>query len=201
MPIHPAELVERSRRNLDRVRDLVALYGRLAGTVAGRPSIQESDILRAAVVLLHSTLEDFLRFVASNRLPAAGAEVLKQMPFPIGDGRKTTLTLGELARYRGRPVDDVIAEVIEAFLDRSSYNSVPELAKLMLDIGLQPSLLRPYASRLAAMMARRHLIAHRVDRNERRGRGHHQARSISRAMVESWIVAVEGLISDIRLRI
>jgi hypothetical protein len=201
MPINPAELIERSRRNLDRVRDLVALYGRLAGTVAGRPSIQESDILRAAVVLLHSTLEDFLRFVAMNRLPAAGAEVLKQVPFPGGDGRKTTFTLGDLAAYRGSSVDEVIASSVKTYLARSSYNNTDELAKLLTDVGLPPSLMRPYASHLATMMARRHLIVHRVDGNEQSGRGHHQAHSISKAIVQAWIAAVEGIILDIQRRL
>ncbi len=46
--------------NLDRVKHLVAVYGQLE-QASGRPTVQQADILRAAVVFLHATLEDFLR--------------------------------------------------------------------------------------------------------------------------------------------
>ncbi|HWE38868.1 MAG TPA: HEPN domain-containing protein [Isosphaeraceae bacterium] len=197
----PAELGERSRSNLDRVRGLVALYERLAGPAAGRPSVQESDLLRSAVVLLHATLEDFLRSVATSRLHHAGAELLRTIPFVGGDGRKTTFTLGDLHAHRGRSVDDVIAESVDAHLRRSSYNNLVDVAGLLRDLGLDATPIRPHAARLAAMMARRHQIAHQLDRNEATGRGHHAARSISRAMLLEWIVAVDGMIRAILERL
>jgi hypothetical protein len=191
------ELEQRSRSNLDRVRGLIALYERLSGPVAGRPSVQESDLLRAAVVLLHATLEDFLRSVAMARLPGSEAEVVKQIPLAGSDIRRPTFNLGELSIHRGRLVDEVIADSVDAYLSRVSYNDTDEVAKLLDDIDLKIAPVRPYLSRLAAMMSRRHHIAHRFDRNESSGRGHHQARSISRATVEGWIVAVEGLIAGV----
>lgn len=184
---------ERFRANLDRVRRLVVLYDRETGATAGRPSVSEGDILRAAVVFLHASLEDLLRAAASERMPGTSPEeTLKQVPFPSGDGRKTTFTLADLAAYRGRRVDDVLAEAVGAYLDRSSYNNTDDVARLLRQIGLPPGLVAPHAAQLQAMMQRRHLIAHRVDRNQNPGRGHHPARSISKSSVDAWIGAVDG---------
>jgi hypothetical protein len=153
--------------------------------------VSEGDILRAAVVLLHASLEDLLRGVAATKMPdSLSDETLKQMPFPGWEGRKTTFTLADLAAFRGRSVDDVFAEAIDAYLARSSYNNTDDIARLLGQIGLPPGLVSPRAARLQAMMKRRHLIAHRVDRDETPGRGHHQALSIGKLSVETWIDAV-----------
>jgi hypothetical protein len=189
----PTIIEERFRSNLDRVRKLVTLYERESGFVSGRPTVHESDILRAAIVLLHSSLEDLLRSLAASKLPGASDDVLRQIPFPGGDGRKTTLTLGDLAAYRGRVVDQVISVSVEAYLSRLSLNNTDDVAKLLGQIGLNPSLIAPHANNIQAMMKRRHHIAHRVDRDESPGRGHHQARSVSKSLVEKWIASVERL--------
>jgi hypothetical protein len=193
----PTELAERSRGNLERVRGLVALYEQLAGEAGGRPGIRQTDLLRAAVVLLHATLDDFLRSVASIRLPRVGPDQLRLIPFVGGDGRKTTFTLGDLHAYLSRSVDDVIAASFDAHLGRSSYNRPVDVAALLTDLGLDASLIRPHAARLAVMMARRHQIAHRVDRNEMKGRGHHRANPISRSIVVTWIDAVGEFMRDV----
>jgi hypothetical protein len=192
-----AELESRSRDNLARVRGFVDLYERTAGAVAGRPSVQESDLLRAAVVFLHATFEDFLRSLATIRLPLAGAEILRLIPFAGGDGRRTTLTLGDLHAFRGRTVDDVLRESVEAHLDQTSYNNTDDLARHLIQIRLDPALMQPYAAHLAALMSRRHHVAHRFDRNESTGRGHQRARSIGRIAVAGWIEDVELFIGDV----
>ena len=54
----------RFRENLDRVRSLVLFYDRVTGSSSGRASVQESELLRTAVVFLHATVEDLLRGLA-----------------------------------------------------------------------------------------------------------------------------------------
>ena len=191
------ELGLRVGANLRRVRGLVDLYQRIVGTVAGRPSVQESDLLRAAVVLLHATLEDFLRSLASIRLPTSSVEVLKQIPFTGSDGRKTNVTLGDLNAYRGKTINEVIDKSVQSFLSRASYNNIHDLKKLLADIRLAPSLADGLAPDLAAMMARRHHIAHRFDTNESKGRGHHQARTIKKDLVSEWIDVVDRFVHTV----
>jgi hypothetical protein len=67
-------LEDRFHENLERVTDLVVLYDRVTGPASRRPSVQESELLRMAVVFLHAALEDLLRGVAEWRLPAASTE-------------------------------------------------------------------------------------------------------------------------------
>jgi hypothetical protein len=187
-------LEEQFRVNLDRVRNVVILYDRVTGPSPGRPSVQESELLRVAVVYLHAALEDLLRGLAEWRLPAASADVLSQIPFAGGDGRRTTLTLGDLVAYRGRPVENVLTRSVIAYLARSSYNNPDDIARLLGQIGLSQEarkrLMAAQAAPLSTMMSRRHQIAHRLDRNEASGRGHHAATSLGRTMVEKWIGVV-----------
>jgi hypothetical protein len=186
-----ATLEDRFAENLDRVRNLVSLYDRVTGPSPGRSSVQESELLRIAVVFLHATLEDLLRGVAEWRLPSASAEVLSQIPFVGGDGRRTTLTLGDLAAHRGSPVEYVITESVIAYLGRSSYNNPEDIAKVLGQVGLpqkaKERLMSSYALALRALMSRRHQIAHRLDRNDFSGRGHHVALSIDKMTIERWM--------------
>jgi len=199
-------LEDRFAENLERVRNLVVLYDRVTGPAPGRSSVQESELLRTAVVFLHGALEDLLRGVAERRLPAASAEVLSQIPFVGGDGRRTTLTLGDLAAHRGRPVEYVISNSVIAYLDRSSYNNPEDIAKLLGQVGLpqktKERLMGSYARGLRALMSRRHQIAHRLDRNDGSGRGHHGALSIGKATIERWMSIVRRfgneLLSEVR---
>lgn len=184
-------MLERFTGNLDRVRGLVSLYEEVTGKSQGRPSVREGEILRAAVILLHATLEDFFRTLGSMRLASATPEVLSQIPFAGGDGRKTALMLGDLASHRGRMVEEFLSDSVEAYLDRRSYNDVNDLATALRQVGLAPDLVAPHAATLEIVMRRRHLIAHRLDRDEMRGRGRHGAGSISKALVERWINTVD----------
>ncbi len=53
-----------------------------------------------------------------------------------------------------------------------------------------------YASDLAAMMTRRHWIAHCADRNSQRGPGHLPVTSLSNAMIIDWLRAVEQFVNE-----
>ncbi len=149
--------------------------------------------MRSAVVFLHATLEDFLRGAAELRLPLAPREALGKIPFPATKGKDSSF-LEVLADHRGRSVDQVITASITSYLDRKTYNGVDEVASLIADVGLSYAVvLKPYAARIAALMARRHHIAHRFDRNTFAGPGQHPARSISKGLVVEWIEAVAQL--------
>lgn len=178
--------------NLDRVLGLVSLYDEVTGRIPGRPSVREAELLRAAVVLLHATLENLMRGLAGLRLPTGSPETLARIPFAGGDGRRTTLTLGDLAAYRGWSVDEILVESTAAYLDRRSYNDTNDLVGGLREVGLSSTLLEPHAAQLQGLMKRRHHIVHRLDHNELPGRGHHVARSIGRAAVEEWTGNVRG---------
>jgi len=150
-------------------------------------------LLRAAVILLHATLEDLLRSLAELWLPSAQPEPLETIPLPVSTDRvKNTFNLGDLATHRGTSVDDVIRKSVVAYLARSSYNHPGDIKNVLDSVGINRKHIDPHARVLAAMMNRRHYTAHRADRNEVAGVGHHLARSISKSSVESWIATVEA---------
>jgi len=184
------EIQTRFNGNLQRVRNIVGLYTASTRKRKGRPAVQETDLLRAAVVLLHATLEDLLRSSAAWKLPTAAAGVLSEIPLAGSRGNKS-LGLQELAAFRGRSVDEVISRSVSEYLERSSYNHPGDVKAILEKIGIEKSIVDGFAATLAVMMARRHLIAHRADRNPIRGPGHHEAQSLSSSAVTRWIDTVE----------
>lgn len=185
------EIEQRFRGNLARVRGLVALYEEWAAG-PGRVGVDHADILRAAVVFLHATLEDLVRSIVDWLLPTADAAALADVPLK---GETTPkFTLSQLAAYRGGTVDEVIRASVASYLERSNYNDPSQVAATLKRVGLDPAPIEPYQMHIAPMMKRRHLIVHRVDRNLlQTGTGHHAALSISRAEVVQMLEAVESV--------
>lgn len=176
--------------NLERVRNLVKLYSSgLAGTGKGRRPVHSADVLRAATVLLHATLEEFLRGLARWRLPLANKAALDEIPL-LGLVRPEKFLLGALSPHRGSSVDDLIGKSLEKHLERSSYNNVEDIIHLLECIGVDHSKVKHLFPLLSELMGRRHLIVHRADRDERPGRGHHRAKSIGMRALGAWIDAV-----------
>ena len=68
MSIH----LDRFNRNLARVDSLCGLFEQTKQSTH-RATVKEADILRAAVVFLHSALEDYLRGVITEWLPQKGS--------------------------------------------------------------------------------------------------------------------------------
>lgn len=200
VPIDPAardRITTNFQANLRRVKNLVGAYDTLGGAPgAGRPSVQQVDVLRASVVLLHATLEDVIRATSEELLPGAGADVLDEIGFPDGvDKTKPKFTLGELHAYKGGTVDELIRAAVRARLQRSNYNSVGEVSGALGRVGLSPNLLDPNQAALESIMRRRHLIVHRADKNPdpRRGRGVPLTVHLPKTTVQTWVNVVESV--------
>ncbi|MBI2375116.1 MAG: hypothetical protein HYV07_14055 [Deltaproteobacteria bacterium] len=193
------EIESRFKQNLERARHLVELYAEVAAG-QGRRAVETSDVLRAAVVFLHATLEDLVRSVLQWKLPFAPAESLKDVPLE-GKKPRSSFTLEDIAGYRGQSVDDVIARSVSASLDESNFNHPGDIERALDRVGLPKSLVDPTRDELASMMRRRHWIVHRADRNHASGTGHHVARPLNRATVEKWFGALEtfgnGILSSL----
>ena len=124
------------------------------------------EILRAAVVLIHAQLEDFLRTIAGNLLPQASEACLDEVPL-LGLGKeKKKFYLGKLAEHRGKSVDDLLRESVVEHLKRTTYSSTEEIGNLLKDLGFDPSQHNKNFPMIQRMIERRHQIAHRADRVE-----------------------------------
>jgi hypothetical protein len=85
------------------------------------------------------------------------------LKFAVGGRPKEQLSMSELARHRGKSVDQLIAERIEAYLERSNFNNVEEIVHALERAKIPTNLLDPHKEILAAFMQRRHWIVHRAD--------------------------------------
>ena len=187
-----AQIKEQFSENIDRVKNLVLIYEtHLAGEGSGRRAHQKTDVLRAATVLLHASLEDLLRSLAYWKLPAAAANVLDQFPL-AGNGPAMKYSLGALAAHRGRSVDDLIKDSVDSHLERSNYNSTSEVARFLGQIALDVGPVQTHFVELDELMSRRHQIVHRADIVAAGGRGNHRVSSIGVATVNRWVRHVEG---------
>jgi RiboL-PSP-HEPN len=149
-----------------------------------------SDILRAAVVLLHATLEDFLRSVEDRLLPYCGEDALKDVPL-IGQGKNAKLHLGNLAAHRGKSVLDVIQDSVKEYLDKKTYNNIPTIENLLKKLGIDPSAVSSLHPPIGRLITRRHQIVHRGDKQNGK------LKPISPEQVEKWIKAVADFVGDI----
>jgi hypothetical protein len=95
------------------------------------------DVVRAAVVLTHAYLEDFLRTMARTLLPVASEGVLDDIPLAgSGSSRPAKFSLGALARHRGRTVEDVINDSVSEYLERSNSNNTTEIVSFLKDLDI-----------------------------------------------------------------
>jgi hypothetical protein len=178
--------------NLARVESLVVTYETHANFKGkGRKSAKLLDILRAAVVLLHASLEDVLRTTAAWKLPTSSRETLNAIPLTGHGPNPIKFFLGDLVAFRGKTVNDVFLESVTAYLEKSNYNNPEEIRKLLVGVGVDVSKCDSEFPRLRDLMARRHQIVHRADRQERViGSGDHKIRAINRHKVREWVEAV-----------
>lgn len=159
------QVKERLALNLRRVHDMIVTYRELA---SARGEDAPTDVLRAAVMLLHATMEDVLRTLEQRALHRASATTLKRFGIAYAN-QPEKLALHELAgEYVGESVEDVIRQATRTYLARRTYNNCGEIAGTLHRISLPAkALLDPFARELEGMMRRRHNIVHRADLDER----------------------------------
>jgi hypothetical protein len=194
------DIEARLAANLARVRAIVSVYEERAGG-RGRQRVETVDLLRAAVVFLHATMEDVLRSALEWKWPeTASAEHLQEVPM-LGHNRGRRVELADLLPHRGTSVDDLIRRSIEAHLERASFNNVGDVKRAIERLGLDVALVTLRERHLAAVIARRHEIVHRADRSAAWGPGHHVAASLRHATVAEWFDAVEAFCTDFVARL
>jgi hypothetical protein len=148
---------DRLEESLSRILDLVNASTAL-------PAGPAKDALRAAVVLTHAYLEDFLRSLAVELLPKGDEACLDAIPLAGLTGRADKFSLGKLVQRRGKTVDDLLKQSVVEYLERSNFNSTDEISRLLRTLGFEVSEHSDGFSEIAQMIKRRHQIVHRQDR-------------------------------------
>ena len=165
-------ITERFAGNLARVRNLIVTSGNHQIPDAHESTAVHADILRAAVVLLHATMEDLLRSLEEFVLQRPSPETITRfrLAFPPDRSNERGVekySLHQLAkRYPHATVEGVIRQAVDTYLGHTNYNNSDDLAEALLRIGLRADtkpLLDRLAAKLLPMMLRRHQIVHRAD--------------------------------------
>jgi len=186
-----------AKDNLARAYSLIHYYQFMFGK-EGLKSLTATDILRAAVVFTHASLEDFLRSLAEQFLPFADKETLNKIPL-IGNtniNRPEKFSLGKLAEYRGKTVDQVIKESVANHLEYSNYNNTTEIAQLLSSLSIDVSKVNSCFPALDELMKRRHQIVHRGDKI-RNGKGKNRTEPINPTTVDKWICNIIKFVNSV----
>ena len=164
VPEYLSSQTERFAENLARVSNLTNLHEFLTGLSKGMSGYDASDVLRSAVVLLHASLEDFLRSIASAHLPRTDNEFIQNMLL-AGKPRSGKYTIGDLVQHRGKSIDQVLDESIDQWLETHSFNHADDIRGMLSELGMPVEYFSETYEKLGKMIARRHLIVHRADRD------------------------------------
>lgn len=189
-----ANITELLDENLDRVENLVGLYG---DPTPGRRKVKDADLLRAALVLLHASMEDYLRSLLVWKIDTFDAATLSAYGLPTGKPNPPKkFDLGELSKHKGMSVDDLIAKAVQSHLEEfQSFNNLGDVKGALKQCGIaHPTVEDHDFGDLPTMIARRHNIVHKADRNDVvGGQGNHKTKSLGRPTVENYVASVKAL--------
>lgn len=120
------------------------------------------DILRAAVVLLHATVDHLIRTIAQVTVPYRGPSAFAGIAWPGLDG-KEKIAVADLVKYRNEHVNNVLTRAAVEHYERLSFNNPTDIATFCRQLKVDTHNLEPYFSDLGALSTRRHQIVHRAD--------------------------------------
>lgn len=186
-------------KNFGRSNSLLKLYKDLTKGKKGRRPVAYIDLLRVTVVMLHSTLEDFLRNLLTWRLPISTKDKLNKIPLFSSDydPRKTKFELGELIEHKDKNVSEIIHLSIIKYLDGESFNNTTDINSALLNINLQvDENIRKHYTELDKMIKRRHKIVHQADKDNLKNLSNHKLETIELQNVELWQKTVDQFVIE-----
>jgi hypothetical protein len=184
--------------NMVRVTQLLSLYGSLKENEKFSSLSATEDILRLSVVFIHSTLEEFLRRLAIDLLPNASEKALNNIPLATeAGGRVEKFSLGNLAKFKEKTVDEVIKQSVESYYERSNFNNTQDISVLFSDIGIDIKKFNGCFSELNKLMNRRHFIVHRGDKTRKPNESLAPISPINSEEVTNWLNVVTEFCGDV----
>lgn len=192
--IEMTKWLDQYEEGLIRVSSLIALYEKVPKDNRGK-NARATDILRASVVLLHASEEDYLRNILVQWYPfKADKTALKEVPLAGTSGREAKFTFDKLAEFKGKTVDGLIEESICQFFSKVSFNSYSDIASRLNKIHIN---LVSYerAKDINALIERRHKIVHEADLQTKNGKT--QTSPINAPQVRTWMECSQSLIGVI----
>ncbi len=122
-----------------------------------------ADLLRAHIVFLHASLEDYLREILRIVLPTR-ADTLVDIP-PKGSRPHDSpkFTLSHLLTHENMTIAAFIRDSVNEYVSRETFNNTTDLSNLIRRLGLATTEYEDLYPKLNEYMTRRHLIVHKAD--------------------------------------
>ena len=191
-------------RNIERVKSLCSLYNYLKSEeIKEGKDHKFTDVLRSAVVCLHSSFEEYYRSVLRDLMPSmCTQEDLCKIQFITKDGKHVEkIAVNNLYQYKGKTVDDVIADFISETFDTTSFNSYSDIMAWAQKIKVDLSGFRSQAE-IEKMINRRHKIVHEADNKKMNNcRNEYSLTPILENTVVEWVAVVQDLVNIIDAQI
>lgn len=194
--------------NIRRAQNFIMLYNSATENRGpGRRDTLTTDILRAGVVFLHSTLEDCLRSIILSKkiamLSTTEADfkaVLANVNL-VGDntGKSSVkkYTLSEFWDVKDKPVIMIVEEALRDKVSYMTFNDYSQIVASLATVGINLSTNFNPDGIIDNYINRRHKIVHEADNNSAHGPGNYRATSINANTLSAWIKAANDLVSDI----
>mgnify|MGYP000284471975 FL=1 len=192
-------------KNIRRIDSLIRIYDLVKSKGKGRKKVTETDTLRAAVVFIHSNLEDVMRGLAVVFwLKNKDINIINKVPLLHTGGRERAdkFYLGYLCQFLGKTVDNVIQSSIEDYIyNQFTINNLGQLIGEIKNLNFSEELIGNMTADKKASIEdffkRRHRIVHHADRNLESGQGQHGARAIKVETVNKWKQEIDEIISKL----
>ena len=182
-------------KNYKRITNLLEAYDIISEIDTKNPS--KGDILRAIVVLTHSTFEDFLRSVLRWKLITEENISLDRIPMAGKGKNNTKILFGDIVKHKGISIDSLIEKSINEYLTSVSFNNFGDISKDLSWINFNVELVRKYYSTIDEMISRRHNIVHNADRMNLDDVSKSRVRRISKRGVKKWVKTVDDFVLDL----
>lgn len=194
--------------NIRRAQNFIVLYNSATENRGpGRRDTLTTDILRAGVVFLHSTLEDYLRSIILSKkiamLSTTEADfraVLANWNL-VGDntGKSSVrkYALGEFWEVKDKSVIMIVEEALRDKVSYMTFNDYSQIVASLSTVGIKLSTNFNPDGIIDNYINRRHKIVHEADNNSVHGPGNYKATSINANTLTAWINAVNALVDDI----
>jgi hypothetical protein len=184
--------------NIQRIDSLVALYSQIKSTSMSdkNKEFKFTDMLRAAVVFMHSSFEEYFRNVLTKWMPTRGSrDALKNISLPKDAGKNgVKYTLYDFLEFKDKTVSEIFRDSVIEHMSRASFNNYTEICSWGKKIGLSFDSFK-CATDLDKAINRRHKIVHEADMTEK------QIRPIKEPSVTLWKESYEQLVDIIETQI
>ena len=108
-------------------------------------------------------LRIFFAISEPNLSSSDDPNVLDKIGLLGSPGRAEKFFLGKLATHRGKTVNQLIAESVEAHLDKRSFSNTDDISQLLGSVGVPVNEVDQCYPSLSELMSKRHDIVHTGD--------------------------------------